>query len=92
VPIIEQWPEVDNTAPALTAFATITQGRTVRVTASATDDDGVQAYQWFFGDLTFASGAEQIHTYRAAGTYQLIAYVADAAGNTTFKVIEVTVP
>jgi hypothetical protein len=92
IPIFEQWPAADNTAPTLNASVTIEQGRTVRVAAIATDDDGIKAYQWFFGDLTFASGADQTHTYRAAGTYELIAYVTDAIGNTTCKVIEVTVP
>lgn len=92
VPILEQWPEVDNPAPMLTASAFIEKGRTVRVQAQATDDDGVLEYQWFFGDLTFASGPEHLHTYRAAGAYQLIAYVADITGNTSCRVIEITVP
>ena len=92
VPILEQWPKIDNAAPVLTASVTVDQGRTVRVSAQATDKDGILGYQWFFGDLTFASGAEQVHTYRAAGTYELIAYVADATGNTSYQVIEVSVP
>ena len=90
--IFEQWPKVDNAAPVLTASVTVEQGRTVRVSAHATDEDGVHQYQWFFGDLTFASGAEQAHTYRASGTYELIAYVADITGNTSFEVIKVNVP
>lgn len=92
IPIFEQWPHVDNDAPVLTATASVEQGLTVRVSAHATDDDGVLEYQWFFGDLTFASGAEQTHTFRAPGTYELIAYVADVTGNTSFEVIEVSVP
>ncbi len=64
----------------------------MRVRAEATDDDGVLSYQWFFGDLTFARGPEHLHTYHAPGSYELIAYVADITGNTSCKVIEVTVP
>ncbi|MCP4248907.1 MAG: PKD domain-containing protein [bacterium] len=89
---MEQWPEVENTAPFLTASVFNEQGRTVCVRAQATDDDGVRSYQWFFGDLTFASGPEHRHTYRAAGPYELIAYAADITGNTRCRVIEVTVP
>ncbi len=89
--ILEQWPAQENAAPVLEADAAVIADRTVQVRATATDDDGVAAYQWFFGDLTFARGADHVHTYRAAGTYELVAYVADTTGNTTCQVITVTV-
>jgi hypothetical protein len=90
--ILEQWPEVANAAPALRASATLRGDRSVRVQAEATDNDGVRGYQWFFGDLTFASGAEQVHTYRVGGTYELICYVTDRTGNTSHRVIRLSVP
>ncbi len=89
--ILEQWPEVNSAALLLTASVSIEEGRTVRTIAQATDDDGVLSYQWFFGDLTFASGPEHLHVYHAPGSYELVAHVTDATGNTTCKVIEVTV-
>ncbi len=90
--ILEQWPLLPNDPPALTATARIESDRTVRVGAHATDADGIRAYQWFFGDLTYASGPAHRHTYRAPGTYELIAYVADTTGNTSCQVLELTVP
>jgi ADP-ribosylglycohydrolase len=90
--ILEQWPAKDNAAPVLTASVSIEEGRTVRVRARATDDDGVLAYQWFFGDLTFARGPQHLHTYRAPGSYELVAYVADVTGNTSCTILDVSIP
>ncbi len=90
--IFEQWPLEKNEPPELTASAAVGPDRVVRVSASADDSDGIRGYNWFFGDLTFAAGAEHAHRYREPGTYRLIAYAADAIGNTSYQVIEVTVP
>ncbi len=92
VSVFEQWPIIDNDPPSLTASVIVEKGHSVRVTAHAEDADGIREYQWFFGDLTFAGGAEHQHTYRAAGTYELVAYVADETGNTSFEVFKITVP
>ena len=94
--IREQWPEKANAAPELTASVELDPadptGRTYLFTASATDSDGeVQDYQWFFGDLLFASGAEQTHQYLNDGTYYAVCYTTDDVGNTSWKQIEIVV-
>jgi hypothetical protein len=90
--IFEQWPVVENDRPRLEATVTAGNSMTIRVDAAATDTDGGIKYQWFFGDLTFASGSKHTHTFRWPGTYQLIAYAADRTGNTTCREFIVTVP
>ncbi len=89
--LFEQWPQKPNAAPRLVTAVEV-MGRTVRAKAEAEDDDGVHGYQWFFGDLIFASGPEHEHVYRRPGRYELVAYVADRTGNTSYAVIPVEVP
>lgn len=91
-PIFEQWPEQPNTPPHLTARAAEQTGRTVTFTAEAVDVDGIRDYQWFFGDLSYATGRQVTHTYRAPGVYEAICYAADRVGNTSWRVVEVSVP
>jgi hypothetical protein len=90
-PILEQWPEPTNDKPTLAISAEIPQNRTVRFTASASDDDGIKAYQWHFGDLTYADGADVSHTYLQDGTYSVVCYVADNIGHTSWEAVRVTV-
>lgn len=90
--LYEQWPRVANDAPSLTAGVSLLPGGALRCDASATDSDGVREYQWFFGDLSFASGPAVDHVYALAGTYEVICYVADATGNTTWRSFIVTAP
>ncbi len=90
--LLEQWPATANEAPVLTAEVVSQSGQTVEFNAIAADDDGVADYQWFFGDLQRESGSSISHTYAAAGTYEVIAYVADAVGNTSWQTLTVTVP
>ena len=90
-PILEQWPEDANDQPILNASAKVQQERTVKFSASASDDDGIKAYQWYFGDLSYADGTDVVHTYRQGGTYDAICYVTDDTGNTAWKVVRVTV-
>jgi hypothetical protein len=90
-PILEQWPGPANDKPDLTVSAEVLQDRTVRFTASASDSGGIKAYQWYFGDLTYADGADISHTYLKDGVYTAICYVADNSGNTSWKAVEVTV-
>ncbi len=89
--ILEQWPEEANDTPRLTASAVVTGDRTVCVEAHATDADGVRAYQWFFGDLTFKRGPCHLHTYRHRGEYELVACVADTTGNTSYEIFTLTI-
>lgn len=89
-PILEQWPESADAMPSLSASAGTQSGRTVTFTASATDSDGIKAYQWYFGDLTYADGANVTHTYPQDGTYEAIVYVTDGIGNTAWKAVQVS--
>lgn len=94
--IREQWPDQENLIPKLTAKAERDpddpSGRTWRFTASATDQDGtIKEYQWFFGDLTFASGAKQLHRYPSPGTYYAVCYTTDDVGNTAYIEIPISV-
>lgn len=99
--ILEQWPATENKSPELTAsFESINPpsdrgaNNKVTFTASATDEDGIASYQWFFGDLTFQSGAQITHTYAQSSRYTAICYVTDKVGNTSWKsfVLDVRAP
>lgn len=90
-PILEQWPITDNELPTLNVQLSSLEGRTVSLSASATDSDGITDYQWFFGDLSYANGPKVSHTYQSDGTYQVVGYVTDGIGNTAWKQIQVVV-
>ena len=90
-PILEQWPDPVNAKPNLNAWAEASEDHTVKFSASATDEDGIQAYQWFFGDLAYANGPSVSHTYRQDGTYDVICYVTDNTGNTAWETVRVTI-
>ncbi|MBI3762659.1 MAG: ADP-ribosylglycohydrolase family protein [Chloroflexi bacterium] len=90
-PILEQWPAIPDDRPSLTAQAASVQGRTVTFKAAASAANGIQDYQWFFGDLAYANGHEAAHTYAEAGTYEVIAYATDKSGNTAWKALTVEV-
>lgn len=90
-PILEQWPAAPNPTPQLSAAATAVEGRTFRFTAEASDADGIKAYQWFFGDLSYEDGADVLHTYAREGTYEAVCYVTDALGNTARQSLRVDV-
>jgi ADP-ribosylglycohydrolase len=91
-PILEQWPWEANAKPVLSAQAVDQDGMTVTFEAEATDADGILAYEWYFGDLSRAKGEHVEHTYRAAGSYEVIVYVADGIGNTSWQAIPIIVP
>jgi PKD repeat protein len=63
----------------------------VSFSAEAYDADGIKQYQWFFGDLAYAGGADVTHTYRAPGAYTAICYVTDRVGNTSWKTLQVEI-
>lgn len=90
--ILEQWPTNANPPPAMTASLVMQTNLTVALSATATDSDGINGYQWFFGDMTFTNGANATHTYRLPGTYSVICYVADNLGNTAYRVLTLDVP
>ncbi len=90
-PILEQWPAEDNAKPVLTARVADQNGKTVHFEASAMDADGIADYEWYFGDLTRAKGAQVQHTYKASGSYEVIAYVTDGIGNTSWRMIPVNI-
>ena len=76
------------------AFTQTTAGLKVNVDGSSlTDSDGqVVAYSWKFGDgSTSVSGAQQSHTYPAAGTYDVELTVTDDENATNVIVQQVTV-
>ncbi len=83
-PILEQWPKSRNTKPYLNASID-GKGLTIDLRAFAKDSNGISGYQWFFGDLSYSNGAKVSHTYSTPGTYEIICYTADKAGNTEFK-------
>ncbi len=94
--ILEQWPLEKNDLPEFTSVTVEADesdatGRTFVFDAEATDEDGIAAYQWFFGDLTFEDGAQQTHTYREDGVYYAYCYTTDAIGNTQVKQVKVLV-
>ena len=46
----------------------------------STDDHGIAAYMWSFGDGASAQGAQASHTYQNAGIYTVSLTVVDAQG------------
>jgi hypothetical protein len=90
-PAFEQWPLLATDAPAVTVSAVPGPGRTVSFAAEATDADGIRDVWWSFGDLSGARGAAAAHTYRRAGDYRVIVWVADALGRTSVRELDVTV-
>ncbi|MDD2957132.1 MAG: ADP-ribosylglycohydrolase family protein [Lachnospiraceae bacterium] len=90
--ILEQWPMDKNPMPEFDyVVSTNGEGNTVYFDASASDDDGIKDYQWFFGDLSFESGQNVSHTYREPGAYTATCYVTDEGGNTGWQQISVLV-
>lgn len=94
--IREQWPEdSSNAMPTLKAEVKTNKsdsaGRTYDFSAYATDSDGIEGYQWFFGDLTFSNGSGATHTYSNDGVYNAVCYVTDKLGNTSYKEFKVYV-
>lgn len=49
--------------------------------ANSWDNHYIAAYEWDFGDGTFASGINASHSYKNDGTYKVTLTVKDSAGN-----------
>jgi hypothetical protein len=90
-PILEQWPEEQDEPPELTITLKKVAGRKVTLEANANDPDGILGFQWYFGDLSYATGDRVSHVYLADGTYEVIGYVADKNGNTTWKSLQIVI-
>jgi hypothetical protein len=84
-PILEQRPESANDPPLLTITVEVTGACSYKMSASASDTNQIHDIQWFFGDLSYASGSQVTHIYRQPGQYEIIAYASDRTGNTAWK-------
>lgn len=59
--------------------------------SASTDDKGIAAYSWNFGDSSTGNGATVSHSYAAAGTYSVTLTVTDTIGQTNAKTQSVAV-
>ncbi len=65
------------------AFTVNCRGRTCTFDASgSTDDVGISAYSWSFGDGQTGTGVTTSHTYTASGSFAVTLAVADTIGQT----------
>ncbi|MEQ1439120.1 S8 family serine peptidase [Fontimonas sp. SYSU GA230001] len=62
--------------------------------SASTDDKGIAAYGWTFGDSTGGSGATVAHSYAAGGIYTVTLTVTDTVGQTasSTQTVSVTAP
>ena len=59
--------------------------------SNSTDDTGVAAYRWNFGDGENATGETVTHTYDGNGTYTVTLEVADEGGNEATEQVDLSV-
>lgn len=87
------WPNaapVDN--PPTASFTSVCTGLSCAFDASgSTDDHGISAYAWTFGDGSAGTGATTAHAYAAAGTYTVGLTVTDTGGQSSSVSHAVTV-
>ncbi len=79
--------------PPAAVFTWTVEGLTVDVEAAGSSDaDGrIVAYDWNFGDAVTDTGLTAVHTYAAAGTYDVLLTVSDDDGAPTSASHSVTV-
>jgi len=65
--------------------------RVVFDASNATDDTGIAAYRWAFGDNATATGETVTHRFDAPGTYEVALEVTDEGGNTATETVAVEV-
>jgi PKD repeat protein len=84
----------DATPPVADAGPNRTVGADTSVALNAsnsTDNVGIVAYEWDFGDGATATGPTPTHAYGALGTYTVTLTTVDAAGNVGTDTLTVTV-
>ena len=69
---------------------TVCQGEATQFTSTSVGQ-GIESYQWDFGDNQTGMGQTTNHTYAQAGTYQVTLNVQTASGCTDFSTQTVTV-
>ncbi|MBD1558555.1 PKD domain-containing protein [Vibrio sp. S9_S30] len=77
--------------PPLAAFDVSVSGKQVTVTDRSSDDKGVVAHQWSFGDGATSTQPNTAHTYNAAGSYTVTLTVTDGIGQTHSSSQSVTI-
>jgi len=86
---------IDNDSPVAEAGPdqTVNEDTTVTFDGSGSSDNiGIASYSWDFGDGTgTGSGVNPTYSYAQPGVYTVTLTVADAAGNTSFDNLTVTV-
>lgn len=59
--------------------------------STSTDDNGIASYAWTLGDGSQATGVAPVHSYAAAGDYDVTLAVTDSIGQTDARTQTVTV-
>lgn len=71
---------------------TVIEGSEVKFYGGLSSDNvGIVAYEWNFGDGTYGSGSIVNHTYSQPGNYTVFLTVRDVAGNNTTDSVYITV-
>jgi hypothetical protein len=68
-------------------------GKTFHFAAHPADPTGIAGVVWFFGDLSYdpaAPDGSATHTFANSGTYDVLAYVTNTGGNTSWQSLRVT--
>lgn len=81
--------------PPVAAFSFSCTGLSCSFNGGAsTDDHGIAAYSWSFGDSSSGTGASVSHSYAAGGSYTVTLTVTDTVGQTasSSQTVSVTAP